>query len=266
MEKMDLLGGSTKSREGSAEIPGMVSIYLVRFDSGHYYVDEPKEGRTDPQTTQYWYAAKFMFLMTGRLKAEKIAEKYGGEVYIVNCTKAAPYKESHPMTAPMQSTTSLAPELPHNLRTDIALELDRYSHAYLYCSELSDKTFLFTRACNAMSEFIARYRDAPFWREIFAQAQLGPESNEVTAGLIDCVVRLLVTNCVIPMFQQCQRATGSSECRYLFERQITWLEQERKTAQSRVQAYNSEIKVPELFPEFATYHKSEVRGLITALT
>ncbi len=89
MNKMDLFGQSKEST-GGTEIPGTISIYMVQLSSGGYYVAE-EGGNFLPETTEDWSKAKFMFGFNGMLEAKEIANRFRGQVYIVNCTSPAPY-------------------------------------------------------------------------------------------------------------------------------------------------------------------------------
>ncbi len=71
------------------EIAGMISIYLVRLLDGTYLVGNSGDKAT---ATPDWSKAKFMFGAVGMFEARSLAEKYGGAIYIVNCTPPVEYK------------------------------------------------------------------------------------------------------------------------------------------------------------------------------
>lgn len=91
MKKMNLDQSKEKQQVGK-EIPGMIAIYVVQMPDGDFYVGE-SEDSLSLKTTQYWHKAKFMFLLTGLMKARRIAAEFGGKVCIINCTQVTEYQD-----------------------------------------------------------------------------------------------------------------------------------------------------------------------------
>lgn len=92
MRALDLLGGKksqTPPTKG-VEVPGTISIYLVKCANGEYYKGEPVLG--DPVTTESWTQAMLFTSFAGMLQAKEIAARLHGEVYIVSCTPPEPYR------------------------------------------------------------------------------------------------------------------------------------------------------------------------------
>lgn len=88
---MNLLNlGKRREHEKGVELPGMVAMYLVRMPDGSYYVGEYD---TVPQTTDDWSGGRAYFGLDGLLQARRVAQRYNGKIYIVNCTPAQEYKD-----------------------------------------------------------------------------------------------------------------------------------------------------------------------------
>lgn len=75
--------------------PGTVSIYLVQFEGGLYFAG--KKSDSEIGTTSDWSRAEFMFGVSGHLNAKRIAEQYSGQICIVSCSPAEPYRGTLPL-------------------------------------------------------------------------------------------------------------------------------------------------------------------------
>jgi len=89
------LGGQTKpdlsmsAEPGEGfEVPGMLSVYLATTANGQFFV---REENGVPVTTPDWSKAKLMFVFSGLCEAREIAERWGGQVQIINCTSPTKY-------------------------------------------------------------------------------------------------------------------------------------------------------------------------------
>lgn len=82
MKLMDL--GHKKTDGAGREIPGAISVYLVRLPSGDY-VQEYK-GALESKFVPEWHRAQFYFGFSGMLEAQAIAVLMEADVYIVNCS------------------------------------------------------------------------------------------------------------------------------------------------------------------------------------
>lgn len=93
---MKLLDLGKRNAESTAdtigvEVPGTISIYLVRFRTGAYFKE--RIGGEFPDVVDSWAEATFYFGAVGMLAAKSMAERYDAEVYIVSCTPPAKYRD-----------------------------------------------------------------------------------------------------------------------------------------------------------------------------
>ena len=84
MREMNL-GGAPKENTGH-DIPGMVSVYMVRLPDGMFLSPTGTAERE-------WIHAKLLCGFVGLLEAKELAQTHGGTVCIVNCTSVQVYQD-----------------------------------------------------------------------------------------------------------------------------------------------------------------------------